>query len=57
MKKGYAGIIAGTIIGTGFALMSKDKKGALKFQAAFSGAALALRYLGNKKEGNKNDLR
>lgn len=57
MKKGYAGIIAGTIIGTGLALMSKDKKGALKFQAAFSGAALALRYLNNKKEENKNDFR
>ena len=57
MRKGYTGIIAGTIIGTGFALMSKDKKGALKFQAAFSGAALALRYLNNKKEGNKNDLK
>lgn len=57
MKKGYAGIITGTIIGTGFALMSKDKKSALKFQAAFSGAALALRYLNNKKEGNKNDFR
>ena len=57
MKKGYAGIIAGTIIGTGFALMSKDKKSALKFQAAFSGAALTLRYLNNKKEENKNDFR
>ena len=57
MKKGYKGIVIGTVIGTGFALMSKDRKGALKFQAAFSGAALALRYLNNKKEENKNDFR